>query len=154
MNQVLFTPFHPSSPRRAVGTRNLNGCIVVAIVSSLGAILAHIPPQPYPTLDPAVGPQNVQAKMSEVVALYQQHASYFPPGGSSLVVGPFFQGQIALSHHLDQIKAVLTQHGLTSALALYEVSPGGHPSLAQGTVFMGARQGPTAIYVEDRLTNL
>lgn len=149
MNQVQFTAFIPNSIR-AIGTRNLNGCTAVAVVSPLGAILAHIPPLPYSTQDPNAGLQNVQAKMGEVVFLYQQNQAFFPPGRSSLIVGAIFGDAVALPDHLNCIRGLLAQNGLTPSLALYEVTGGGHLDAAKGTVFIDARQGSPFVYVEDR----
>jgi hypothetical protein len=149
MNEVWFRQFIPNGIR-AIGTRNLNGCTAVAIVSPFGAILAHIPPQPYLTTDPQAGIQNVRAKMMEVVAHYQQNQALFPPGRSSLVVGAIFGGSVALPEHISVIRGILHQYGLVPGLAFYEVTAGGHPTPAKGTVFIDARQGLPLVYVEDR----
>lgn len=152
MNQVLFVPFQ--GPIRAVGTQNLNGCTAVAIISNYGAILAHIPPLPYVTTNPHVGMQNLQARVAEMMAAYQQHVDYFPAAASSLVVGAFFGGQAALPHHLEHIRVSLTQRGLIPRLRLYQVTAGGHPTPAQGTVFIDARWGPPVVYVENQPVRL
>jgi hypothetical protein len=47
MNHVQLLIFN-LSPVRAIGTRDLNGCTAVAIISPLAAILAHIPPPTIP----------------------------------------------------------------------------------------------------------
>lgn len=60
MNHVQRAIFDPTvNSLRAIGTRNLNGCTAVAIISPLAAILAHIPPQPYATTNLGAGMQNV-----------------------------------------------------------------------------------------------
>ncbi|OJJ51380.1 hypothetical protein ASPZODRAFT_127452 [Penicilliopsis zonata CBS 506.65] len=148
MNQVHFILF--ASNIRAIGTRNLNGCTAVAIVSPFAAILAHIPPLPYPTTDPYVGLDNVQAKMGEVAFLYQQNRRFFPSDQSSLVVGAIFGGAVALSDHLTCIRGLVEQNGLTAELALYEVNGGGHLDAAKGTVFIDARHGSPSVYIEDQ----
>ncbi|KAJ9386284.1 hypothetical protein DTO063F5_3798 [Paecilomyces variotii] len=151
MNEVQFLPFTPSGIR-AIGTQNLNGCTAVAIVSPFGAILAHIPPIPYPTTDPNVGIANLQAKMATVLSYYDQHPTIFPPGSTSLVAGATIEGEIALEHHIIYIRQTLVQRQLTQHFAIYTVTLGGHGTPAQGTVFIDARQGQGTpqVYVEDR----
>src|SRR5689334_18356023 len=72
MNQVQLLIFN-LRPLQAIGTRNLNGCTAVVIISPFAAILSHIPPQPYLTEHPGVGMQNVRARMEEVLSLYRQN---------------------------------------------------------------------------------
>jgi hypothetical protein len=148
MNQVIFAPFQ--NPRRAIGTQNLNGCTAVAVISQYGAILAHIPPAPYPTHDPHLGIQNLERLMNQLVSLYHTHAYAFPAGGTSLVVGAFYGGSPALPHHLERIRSILLAQGLTPLLRMYNVTLGGHPGPAQGTVFIDARSGRVTVYVEDQ----
>ena len=151
MNQVRFTQF---SAVQAVGTQNLNGCTAVAVVSNFGTILAHIPPLPFPTPNPDAGIQNLRARMAEVVTLYQHYQNLFPPGAASLVVMAIFGGQIALPDHIHETRQILSQYNLTPKFSVYEVTQGGHPGPAAGTVFIDARQGQPVVYVEDRQVNL
>lgn len=148
MNQVIFAPFQ--GRRRAVGTRNLNGCTAVAIFSQHGAIMAHIPPMPYPTSDPNVGMQNLERLMNQLISLYRTHASAFPTGGTSLVVGAYYQNSAALPHHLERIRTILSGDRLIPLLRMYNVTLGGHQGPAQGTVFIDASSGQAAVYVEDQ----
>lgn len=147
MNQVRFTQF---SAMQAVGTQRLNGCTAVAVVSNLGTILAHIPPLPFATPNPHAGIQNLRARMTEVVALYQQHHNLFRPEAASLVVMAIFGGQIALADHIHEIRQILSQYNLPPKFSVYEVTQGGLQGPAAGTVFIDARHGPPVVYIEDR----
>lgn len=86
----------------------------------------------------------------EVVTYYQQNQACFPPGKSSLVVGAIFGGSVALPEQVHTVRGILQHHELLPDLASYEVTAGGHPTPAQGTVFIDARQGSPLVYVEDR----
>ena len=148
MNHVIFVPFQGQI--RAIGTQNLNGCTAVAIISPLGAILAHIPPMPYPSQDPNIGMQNLIRLMDQLLSLYRTHAYAFPTGGTSLVVGAYHGGSPALPHHLQQIRSILLAQGLIPLLRMYNVTLGGHRGPAEGTVFIDARTGEVTVYVEDQ----
>jgi hypothetical protein len=151
MNRVRFLQFTLNNIR-AIGTQNLNGCTAVAIVSPFAAILAHIPPMPYPTSDPNVGMANLQTQMAAVFTLYGQNRTLFPTGTTSLVVGATIEGEIALDHQIAYVRQTLTQRQLTHHFAVYPVTMGGHGTPAQGTVFIDARQGQGTpqVYVEDQ----
>jgi hypothetical protein len=85
----------------------------------------------------------------EVLSLYQHNLGNFPPGRSSPVVGARFGGVPALPEQLNMVRYLLQQNGLTPFLATYNVTPGGHLTAPQGTVFIDARSGLRIVYVED-----
>lgn len=149
MNQAQLVIFGKSNIK-AIGTQHLNGCTAVAVVSPFAAILAHILPQPYPTTDSSVATRNLQARMTEVLTLYQQNRAYFPQDSTSLVVGARFGGVTALPDQLDMINHLLRENGLTVFQKEYNVTEGRHKTAAQGTVFIDARSGTPVVYVEDQ----
>jgi hypothetical protein len=146
MNEVRLLVFN-MEPINVIGTGNLNGCTGVAIKSPLAAIVRHIPPQPFATLDPGAGLRNLQMKMDEMLALYHQYPQCFPPGQTSLILGPRYDGAMALPNHIAAIQYRLEQEGLNSTLMSYDISTQGfHPNAAQGTLMIDARYGDPVVY--------
>lgn len=147
MDEVLFTPFEGT--KRCTGTEELNSCTVVTLVSSLGAILAHIPPRPKLTSsDPEAGDHHTEEKMDEFGRLFHRYRDSFPPGKTTWVVSAIFQGEIALPHQKAIIERKLGEFGLTYTNSAYmvimdQVRP------PKGTVFIDARGEKPLVYVED-----
>lgn len=50
------------------------------------------------------------------------------------------------------IRSLLQQHGLSPILKTYNASLGGHPTLAQGTVFIDAKSGSPLVYIETKMS--
>ncbi|PYI02689.1 hypothetical protein BO78DRAFT_389980 [Aspergillus sclerotiicarbonarius CBS 121057] len=71
MNEVAFVPFRREL--RIFRIQPLNGSTVVVMLSTHGAILANIPPLPYLTHDPNIGLQNLDRRMDEFLALYEEY---------------------------------------------------------------------------------
>lgn len=150
MNDVGFTSF--AGAIRAIGTQNLNGCTAVSLFSPYGAILAHIPPVPYPSPDPGLGLRNLDTLMGRFITLYQQNSAMFPRGSTTIIVGGAVENRPTLDHHLSRIRVHLAGQGLEApALRLYEVTFSGLRRPADGTVLIDSRSGAVAVYVEDRL---
>lgn len=148
MNQVLFVPFNDEIG--ALGTQNLNGCTAVVIASPKGAILAHIPPIPYPTFDSTIGMQNLDRLMDQMISLYCMHATMFSfTETAALIVAPYYEGELALEHHLHRIESILQANALPPFVNLYSVSLGGHTKPADGTVFIESWPQQVSVYVED-----
>jgi hypothetical protein len=87
-----------------IGTRQLRLCSVVVIASAYGAILAHIPPQPQPTINPISAYDKVRSMVNEVSRLYRNRQRYFL-SAESVVSCAVFQGQVALPSQLDIIES-------------------------------------------------
>ena len=152
MDTVKLLVFSQDPNRPAIGTKDLNSCTAVAIVSPYAAILAHIPPQPYPTDDPNLGMWNVQSRMNGVIHLYHHNRAYFPPNRTySIVVGGTYNSDFVLYDQVKQIRDMLRQNHLEPMMKVYEVHLNGHASPAQGTVFIDARSGSPIVFVEDEI---
>lgn len=150
MNGVSFIPFRAGT--RAIGTQNLNGCTAVGLFSNHGAILAHIPPMPYPTHDSQVGLRNLEALMVRFVSLYQTNQSLFPPGSTSLIVGGSMGSEPTMDHHIRRITAIVRGQCLSEPhLKLYNVNLSFLRRPGSGTVLIDSSSGAIAVYVEDQL---
>jgi hypothetical protein len=154
MDEVRFIAFTEQS-LRCIGTRNLNGCTAVMVVSQYGAILSHIPPRPVTTRHdiPEAGDQHCAEKMNEMVAAYHENRRYFPADEPSWVVSALWEDKIALLSQRHIIEMKLREIGLDTAGANYMavMPPQSHDS-TKGTVFIDARvNGFPRVYVEDIL---
>ena len=154
MNEVCFVAFTGKS-LRSVGTRNMNGCTIVMIVSQYGAILAHIPPRPAAArdTDPQAGDQQCTQRMSELADIYRTFRRVFPTDTRSWVVSALWEDEIALPCQRQIIEAKLREMGLNHSSANYRaVMPSQSDDNTKGSVFIDARVArPPQVYVEDIL---
>ncbi|KAE8349692.1 hypothetical protein BDV28DRAFT_140665 [Aspergillus coremiiformis] len=154
MDKVEFISFENGQAIKAIGTQNMNGGTVVAVVSKKGAVLARIPPLPRPTLDPNVGINNVREKMAEFVDHLTNHRELCGPERKmSLIVCAVWLAEAALPHHIQVINTILRdklEHHPQPQIWPYEVRPGGQIQANQGTVFIDGRNGVPQVYVENR----
>jgi hypothetical protein len=153
MDQASFVSFQ--GRRRCIGTSDLNSCTVVMIVSQLGAILAHISPNPNTDLSNlSAGDQHLERLMNDVAHLYNQYSSHFPQGRKSWVVSAVYQSEIALPGQIEIIGRTFRRLGLTYKTAYYDVLDSDAPrGPAKGTVFIDGRGPEPLIYVEDQLVD-
>lgn len=151
MNEVRVVSFQ-TGPYKCIGTRNLNGCTAVTIVSPYAAILAHIAPRALDadSNDIDAGDNNCKAKMDQVVAFYNQYNQFFPPGRTTWVISALYRGQPALPDQRRIIEEKLQQAGLAYANAMYLVLEANEPrGPEKGTVLVDATNGGQPIvYVE------
>ncbi|BCR83571.1 uncharacterized protein ACHE_10973S [Aspergillus chevalieri] len=126
--------FHDFAEKAAIGTEHLGSCSVVVIASKLGAILAHIAPQPAATNDPFAGDANVRTTMGDVAALYQNKREYFP-SAATIVVCALFRGEVALPDQLNIMTASLRALSLDPRAISYDV-PGDPTIRGKGTVMV------------------
>jgi len=144
--------FSQDSNRPAIGTRDLNSCTAVAIVSPYAAILAHINPWPYPSTDPGARIQNVQDRMNEMMNLYRRYLTCFPLHQTySIVVGGTYNNNFVLYDQVNWIRDMLRRDNLEPMMEEYEVHQHGHSGPAQGAVFIDARSGSPVVFVEDKI---
>ena len=147
MGNVQFVSFQEV---KGIGTEGLGSCSVVLIASAHGAILAHIPPQPFPdSLDPFAGDINVRRMMGRVDALYQHHRSQFPSADTAVICA-CFKGAIALPDQVQIMSSSLQEMGLDPVISTYQV-PGNWSLPSQGTVKAIRDDDQTKIYVEHRM---
>ena len=147
MGGVHFLDF---AEKAAIGTEHLGSCSVVVIASELGAILAHIAPQPGATNDPFAGDTNVRSAMHQIDTLYQNKRSYFP-STATIVVCALFRGEVALPNQLDIMMASLRGLGLDPRGISYDV-PGDPTIRGKGTVMVMKKReyARPKIIVEER----
>lgn len=151
MGKVEFLDFRVKD---AIGTGQLGSCSVVVIASAHGAILAHIPPQPQPTINPTSGDDNVRSMMNEVSRLYRDNRQYFP-SAESVIACAVFRGQVALPSQLEIMEShLINRLGLIPRKISYEV-PGNPGIRGRGTVIViKKRHYPKPkIFVEDGRAN-
>ncbi|KAH8430015.1 uncharacterized protein LDX57_007686 [Aspergillus melleus] len=152
-NRVVAMQFSRTHRMNSIGTSNLNGGLVVLMVSDWAAVLAHIPPLPYPTRDPRAGLNNVRNRMDDFVDEYYRYYQSLPHSHSrTYIVVPLYQGRMALPNHRDTAADELNRNGLPQPrIVYYEVRRGGGGHFASGSVFIDGRdRGRPEVYVEDR----
>ncbi|GKZ37206.1 hypothetical protein AbraIFM66950_008663 [Aspergillus brasiliensis] len=154
MNKADFVSFADGQLKRSIGTRNLNSCTAVALVSKKGAMLAHITPLPGPTNDPDAGENHVRERMTEFLDLYvaQKDFRLSPDVKKSGVVCGIYMGQVALPDQVIFIESVLLENledNPRPKLIPYSIDLGGHSRAAEGTVFIDGRHPTPKVYVED-----
>ena len=141
MDEVAFVRFTRETYSAKV--EPLNGITVVIVYSQHAAILANIPPLPYPTKDPSVGLQNLNTRMDEFFELYQEHVADFRKQTAILVIGAAYRDRCPiLGHHMKQIGLRLEEMEFPEPYYFcpYEmVAPGDRPntlSLCSAAVLM------------------
>lgn len=164
-SQVVLVPmdgcaFHVCDGRQPYcGTENLNGCFAVVIVSKAtkAVLLAHIAPRPgmQNSNDPAAGTRHATQKMTELVSQYHQHREDFPSGSVSWTVFAQYDGEIALSDHLEIIRQQLSNLNIVQNENSYNAAPASSgQAMGKGEVFVGFAQGTFVAYVEDARVQL
>ncbi|KAL1988825.1 hypothetical protein VTN96DRAFT_7709 [Rasamsonia emersonii] len=156
MDGIKFVSFERDSPVAAIGTQDLKGCSVAMIVSTHGALMAHIPPMPYRTLDPHAGERHVHALMHRMLRPDGVRVPRLFSATSRLaavVCATVDDGQVALPGQVDLMCDMLVRYAGVSRVRVagYEVVPSPNYG-AEGTVFIDGRRGcpfPPKIYVED-----
>lgn len=144
MGAVKFVSFQQKD---AIGTAGLGSCSAVVLASTLGAILAHIPPLPFQSPDPHAGDVNAQRMMSQVQILYNNNRNYFPLA-TTRVICAVYMGQVALPSQVQIMKNSLQAIGLTPILKQYSV-PGNPNVPGQGTVVVTS--GPVVYHDDVRI---
>lgn len=147
MGQTGFVSFQQTS---MIGTRNLNGCSVAMIVSQHGAILTHVPPQPWATDDPFAGDANVGRMMDDVQRYYNHYQAFFPVA-STHVVCAMYNGAVGLEDQMRIMTRRCNEMGLATEVHHYDV-PVDLTAAGQGTVVVVSDRSPLPqVYIQDRL---
>ncbi|KAL6230755.1 hypothetical protein BDW75DRAFT_221838 [Aspergillus navahoensis] len=136
---------------KAIGTQNLNGCMAVIMASTRGAVLAHIPPLPFPTTDPDACINHTRNLMGPFlnrcrVTFSDQEIK------NSVLVYAMYTGQVAMPAQRDYIHSVFLENLEKNQFPReysYSVQPGGHTSPEKGTVFIDGRSGRPKLYIEN-----
>lgn len=155
MNKVGFVSFTGAQTQKAIGTRNLNSCTAVMLVSTKGAILAHISPLPGFTTDRDAGEKHVREKMTELLDLYRRQKDFRlgPEMKKSGIVCGIYLGQIAVPDQKQLIEDILLENlegNPPPRLVPYQINTGGHNQAAGGTVFIDGRHELSKVNVEDK----
>ncbi|KAI9733270.1 MAG: hypothetical protein M1834_003354 [Cirrosporium novae-zelandiae] len=156
MNEVQFLRFRENNKNSFV-TVDLNNYSAVAIVSQSAAIIAHIAARPNTSHmnNPQEGDQNVQAKMDEFAAFFNQQRNFFSPGQRTWVISALYAGDIAMSDHKAIIERNIKRMELSYANVAYlELKRELPLSAAQGTIFIDARKESPIVYVGNNRINL
>lgn len=75
---------HYGSRKPYIGTRNLNGCTCVVIMSRSAIILPHIPPRPdMSSRDLYAGDRHFTAKVREIQNLFYANRNAFDAGSTA-----------------------------------------------------------------------
>jgi hypothetical protein len=152
IDEVRFLSWRdPTLYHRAIGAINVNGGIAVAIITKWCAIVANIPPQPYPTYNSITGIMNLKARMNEMQQMYlHTQPQFFSNCQIEVVIlAPHFFENSVLPDHVATIKSELVAIELTPIVVYYVPVPGGRPiRMFPGVLFIDGRQDYTCIYVD------
>lgn len=152
IDEVRFLSWKdPTLYHRAIGAINVNGGIAVAIITKWCAIVANIPPQPYPTYNSITGIMNLKARMNEMQQMYlHTQPQFFSNCQVEVVIlAPHCFGESLLPDHVATIKSELVAIELAPIVVYYVPVAGGRPvRIFPGVLFIDGRQEYTCIYVD------
>jgi hypothetical protein len=118
----------PSTGKRAIGARELNGCSCVLILGTTAIVLLHV--SPLPTNEQwdssrtfhELSHGHHERFLADIAELLSVHANHFPP--SSTAWGIFSRGRDSagpVESIMDQVQTHLSASGYTLRPAFYEV---------------------------------
>lgn len=150
MNDVKFRRFGLGGSG-CLGTMDLNGCTAVAIVSSAGAILAHISPRaPDGNPEEATGDAHAMVMMNRMHAHFNMRRTSFGNSETyAVVIYGVFEGEVAMPGQIQIISEQLQSWGITPKYVPYAVAWAYQRGPAAGTVLIDGRYEPPAVFVED-----
>jgi hypothetical protein len=150
MNDIKILRFD-TNDLVSIGTRNLNGCSVVMVVSVHGAILGHIAPRPsFDMTNPTAGDDHATMMMNRMTSIYYENQQYFPVGSNSWVVCVTFDGEVGLPDQQRIFERALSDLRLPYFHRAYPAGGRRDAFPGQGTCFIrynGNCHPP--VYVED-----
>lgn len=156
MNDTQFCAF--GTTVNAIGTRNLNGCHVVIIFSTRGAILAHIAPGPakHQARDLESMRQHIIDNMGVVDAKYREKRDFFPsPGTETHTVHAWLGVELASPEQHRLIEQCVVSMGLPKPTAYrYDVNvqSNRNPDSSGGTVVL-LGSSPPRLLIEDKIVS-
>lgn len=119
--------FLPSSGKRAIGTRGLNGCSCVVVLGSTAIVLAHISPYPGRASDMDLrrdlrseSHEHHEAALTTVANLVIQHKVHFPPSTTAWGIFGWSQEAGHLHSVKEQVQARLRTMGYEMMPAFYK----------------------------------
>ena len=158
-DQIVLVPMNECKityigQKLSVGTRDLNSCTGVIILSPLAIILAHIAPRPDGTTtanDRGAGDRHVMSKMNEVAEIYRDHRQWFPAEFTACGVFAQYLSEIALPDQEVIVMNTLTSLGIYPENYSYNV-PTNDNKPSAGTIVAGwLRRKTCELFIEDDL---
>lgn len=152
-NRVQFVPFQQSDRLAGIGLDDLCGGAVVAICSSAGAIVAHIPASPVPLVDVNKSMTNLRRRMAEVMKLAREHRQCFPPCSFTLIVAPTIDGKLAIPKWVWHIRNMMSIECFDPAITTYSMPIADYERgvVERGVVYVEGGLRRFSVYVEGRL---
>jgi hypothetical protein len=153
MNHLEIISFTGHTRFRAIGTRDLNGCTVIIVVSEFGALISHISPRPYPTTDPYAGEVHMRAKIMEVCRkIRNQDGDFYTAGRMKVgILCAAHGGRVGLPHQRRIAEMALQRVCRPQCVRTFSYEVGTVPRTgAKGTVFVDGRAGFGKVFVEDQ----
>lgn len=153
MNEIGYLHFEPNSDM-CLGTKDLNSCTAIAIISKDAAILGHFSPRPASANENiAAGDAYIELKLQELRTLLGQHLSEFTqtPASAGLVAYAVYEGATALQSQRDLIESQLKAWKMLFTFIPYQVFGEHEPrGPAKGTVLIVPGDNGPTVYVEDK----
>jgi hypothetical protein len=118
----------PTTGKRAIGTRELNGCSCVLILGKTAIILLHVSPLPtneqwdHSRTFNELSHGHHEKFLADIAEMLVEHANHFPP--SSTAWGIFSRGRDSsgpVESIVDQVQTHLNAIGYTMRPAFYQV---------------------------------
>lgn len=153
MNNLRSISFTGHTHFRTIGTRNLNGCTAIILVSEFSALICHISPLPYSTPDPHAGEAHMRNMLMRVCHKIENFDRDFYSAGrvKAGIVCAAVGGQIALPDQQRMAEAVLMRVCRVQNVRTFCYDVGRRPRTgAKGTVFVDGGRGFGKVFVEDR----
>ncbi|KAK2768151.1 hypothetical protein FQN54_000003 [Arachnomyces sp. PD_36] len=154
MNTLQTISFTGHTPHRAIGTRNLNGCTAIIVISEFAALIAHISPLPYSTSDPYAGEDQMRHFVQRICHKLRNLDEDFYSAGrmKAGIVCATVGGRVALPEQVRLAEDTLMRvcgRGRVGVFK-YEAGNGGGHTGARGTVFVDGSAGFGKVFVEDK----
>ncbi|KAI7205978.1 hypothetical protein KC343_g7726 [Hortaea werneckii] len=133
----------PGLGKKAIGTRNLNGCTAVAILGD-ALLVAHISPRADPR---SPGEDHLKRHLASISSLYTRYRNYFPEHTTTWT---FFGtlGGSPMQHVVNEVQAHLKRDGLHAKPNFYPVAPATTKGLAAGEMIAAIRPKAVELYFE------
>ena len=136
----------PGTRKRAIGTRNLNGCTAIAILGN-ALLVAHI----FPRGDPkSPGEEHLKRHLSSIISLYTQYENHFL---KYMTTWAFFGtlGGSLMRSVVETVKTHLSRAGLLVQPKFYQVAPANTRGLSAGEMLAAIRGNEIELFLERNL---
>ncbi|RJE27486.1 hypothetical protein PHISCL_00220 [Aspergillus sclerotialis] len=149
MGAVQFVHFQETP---VIAAEHLQGCSVVIIASTYGAILGHITPLPPDPSTDELGYENVRSMMRRVATLYHYYrAQHFFPTAGTVIVCAGRDGTIRLPDQVHIMQSCFNEIGYNPMTRIYEAPwIANFPGRGMVIVRSWLNNQPPTVYVEDQ----